>query len=262
MKRVLGMAAVAALYATAPAQAATVKIDMVGNTAVSGTDGNVRSFSGTTGSTTVNVRATGWSQDGTTVRDSYLGAFAQGLGVTSADDLSGLFNLHVVDNDTRADFILLQFDQAVQLTAATLNAFALGTNSYTDTDATVGWGTTATAFGNALNFNNTTLASLNSKLTFQNVSGTSASGSRSLGLTNATGNLWLIGASFNNPDRFTDGFKLSSITLNTVSPVPEPSTWALMLAGFALVGVAMRRAVRGSEQRFTDKVRRIANGVA
>jgi hypothetical protein len=31
-----------------------------------------------------------------------------------------------------------------------------------------------------------------------------------------------------------------------------------MLAGFGLVAVAMRRAIRTSEQRFTDKVRRMA----
>lgn len=31
------------------------------------------------------------------------------------------------------------------------------------------------------------------------------------------------------------------ISLSTMAPVPEPSTWAMMIAGFAAVGFAMRR---------------------
>ena len=32
-----------------------------------------------------------------------------------------------------------------------------------------------------------------------------------------------------------------SLTINIAGSVPEPSTWALMLLGFGLAGVAMRR---------------------
>ena len=38
--------------------------------------------------------------------------------------------------------------------------------------------------------------------------------------------------------------KQNSVTLAAVSPVPEPSTWALMLLGFGGMGVAMRRSRR------------------
>lgn len=42
--------------------------------------------------------------------------------------------------------------------------------------------------------------------------------------------------------------------------VPEPASWALMVAGFGAVGYAMRRAVRRSDIRFDDRIRRITAG--
>lgn len=43
-----------------------------------------------------------------------------------------------------------------------------------------------------------------------------------------------------------------SITFSTVDPVgvPEPATWALLIAGFGLIGGAMRRQPQSSSQRF------------
>jgi hypothetical protein len=254
MKRILGAVAVAALFSAAPALAATTMVEFTGKSLVNGINGNGRTFTSTDKS--VNVRATAWSWDGNRVRDSFLGAFGSGLGVTSGDEL-GLGNTHVTDNQNRVDFILLQFDQTVQLTSAIFNAFAF--NGKTDSDATIGWGTLAGAWNQGLTFNNTNGMALSGLLTgHADALGNSMSGSRSLNLGTASGNFWLIGANFANVDKKIDGFKLGGVTLKTVAPVPEPSTWAMMLAGFALVGVAMRRAIRTSEQRFTDKVRRIA----
>lgn len=53
-----------------------------------------------------------------------------------------------------------------------------------------------------------------------------------------------------------------SITYANViaSAIPEPGSWALMIAGFGAVGYAMRRAVRRSEARFDDRIRRITAG--
>lgn len=256
MKQMLKIAAAAALFTAAPAMAAPVTINFSGHSGILGVGGNARTFSGTDGTTTVNVRATGWSWDGSRVRDSFLGAYGAGLGVTSGDEL-GFGNTHVVDNQNRVDFILLQFDQAVQLTSAVFNTFSLGRG--TDSDATIGWGTLGGIWNQSLTFNNTNGKAL-SKL-FEGTAdalGDATSGSRAFNLTNASGNFWLIGANFANADHKIDGFKLGGVTLKTVAPVPEPSTWAMMLAGFALVAVAMRNAIRKSEQRFTDKVRRIA----
>src|SRR5690606_5070816 len=55
-----------------------------------------------------------------------------------------------------------------------------------------------------------------------------------------TSNLWLIGASFNNPDSKRDGFKLEKLTYSTTPAVPEPATWLMMILGFGLVGGVMR----------------------
>jgi hypothetical protein len=48
---------------------------------------------------------------------------------------------------------------------------------------------------------------------------------------------------------------------SVVTPVPEPVTWAMLMIGFGAIGGVLRRLVRRSEQRFTDKVRRIAAGL-
>jgi hypothetical protein len=40
--------------------------------------------------------------------------------------------------------------------------------------------------------------------------------------------------------------------------VPEPASWALMIGGFGLLGGALRRQYRKSENRFTAKVRAVA----
>jgi hypothetical protein len=257
MKRMLGAAAVAALMTAMPAQAAQLVITMTGNSATSGTDGNSRIYTKTANGSTVNVRATGWSYDGSTVRDSFLGSYGGGLGVTSGDE-TGSGNTHVIDNQNRIDFVLLQFDQVVRLTAATFNGFSFG--GVTDTDASIAWGGSATPWNMGLALDNQSGSALAAMFSGSALSlGGANGGNRPLNLgDSAAGNLWLIGAAFTNADRRIDGFKLGNVTVNTVSPVPEPSTWAMMLAGFALVGVAMRRAIRSSEQRFTDKVRRIA----
>ena len=37
------------------------------------------------------------------------------------------------------------------------------------------------------------------------------------------------------------GFELDNVTVGTRAAVPEPASWALMIAGFAMIGSAMRR---------------------
>jgi hypothetical protein len=53
----------------------------------------------------------------------------------------------------------------------------------------------------------------------------------------------------NNPDGLPGGsntaiYTLGAVTVPAVLPVPEPSTWALMLGGFGLAGCALRRRDR------------------
>lgn len=43
--------------------------------------------------------------------------------------------------------------------------------------------------------------------------------------------------------------------------LPEPATWAMLLIGFAMIGGAIRIAIRRSQARFEARVRRIAEGL-
>ncbi len=48
----------------------------------------------------------------------------------------------------------------------------------------------------------------------------------------------------------------------SISAVPEPATWAMMILGFGAVGGAMRAARRRSDERFDARIKRIAEGGA
>lgn len=239
--------ALAGLLFTASAQAATtVVFDFPGSSAVDGTHGNIRQFSETSGSTTINVRVSGWRVSGTTVYDSFLGVFGGGLGVTSGEDEAGARNLHTTDNYAGRDFILLQFDRAVRLDSARFNAFKVRANSYTDTDAIIGVGNTATPWTSSLQstLNNANISTLNSFIqTTQNSgsSGTSGSNTRLINTSGLIGNIWMISAGLaNSPDNYTDAFKVDDLTV-FYADIPEPETWAMMIAGFGFVGAAVRR---------------------
>ena len=112
-----------------------------------------------------------------------------------------------------------------------------------DNDAWVSYANLAGLFNNtptAVPLNSPLWAMLNAN--DWNVQGNMGSGySTSLGSAGLYGNAWLIGAGNPNPDRNDDGFKLSSIVVNTPT-VPEPATWAMMLFGFGAVGASLRRA--------------------
>lgn len=235
----------AALSLAAPVSAAEVILGLTGNSEISGAHGNGRFFSGANGTTTVNVRASGWSIDGSTIRDSFLGAYGPGLGVTSGDDEGGYQNTHVIDNLTRRDFVLLQFDQAVQLVSGNFTTYRLP-GAIGDSDATIGFGTTTSDWRNQLALNNKDVSALDAMFSGSVTSiGFSYGGTRDFSTGNATGNLWLVGADFVNLDRKADGFKFGDLTVNSVeSAVPEPATWAMMLIGFGAVGHSMRRRPR------------------
>lgn len=77
-----------------------------------------------------------------------------------------------------------------------------------------------------------------------------------MGITGASGGAWLSGTGedqvysvalntagfkefwFGNNNDSADGYRLDSVS---VAPVPEPASWALMIAGFGLSGAALRR---------------------
>lgn len=204
------------------------------NSKTLGTLGNVRTATATSGSTSLGLRATGWNFSGGSVHTSYLGNYADGLGVmdSAADE-------HFIDNFGPTDFVLFQFSKPVTLTSAIFNAFAAPTfhQSLKDSDATIfsgkqGINWTSNPFSNG--------ASQSSVLSLFPTSFTSYvtsnSGTpRTLNSGSLRSNAWIIQAG--GADKLWDGFKIGQIT---VSGVPEPATWVLMILGFGAIGMAMR----------------------
>jgi hypothetical protein len=195
----------------------------------------------------VNVRASAWSlHDGNIYRAS-LGVWPQGLGVKNGST----DNSHTVDNSGYLDFILFQFDQVVELDMARFNT---GWHNMNDTDATIGYDTSNLSFAAPPAWHGQSQALL-SALDFYssnagsggpNTSGNSGNSYRDINPNNYTGNLWIVGASFNNPDGSykLDGFKLEKLTFKQTGGVPEPSTWAMLLVGFFGIGGALRSSRR------------------
>ena len=214
--------------------ATTVVVNTTGNNVDNGVYGNALSFSGTSGTSTVNVKVTGWQvdQSNNAITSAYVGAYSPGMGVTGLNDNSGANGYHQVDNaGGYNDFFLLQFDQAVNLSAVYLNSFTLGSSTIKDNDlgfSAVNYG--GSSWNSAINltgtFNPGTLTTVN---------GTGANGSRLTG-SSVYSSQWLVSSAFASGNN--DGFKIASLTVN--SAVPEPSTWAMMLFGMGAVGVSLR----------------------
>ena len=235
--------ALSGIIGVSTANAATYVFGLTGSSSTSGADANSRTYSATQGSSTLNLRVTGWSLSAPTaagvVRDSYLGAYSSGLGVTSGDE-NGSGNTHIADNQNRYDFFIFQFDRAVQLVSGTFTPFTLGNGP--DTDATVAFGTTNIAWNSQPALNNQSYATLSGIFNggYSTLTGGGSANTRLLNPAANVGNIWLVGAAFNNTDRKIDGFKFKNLTVVS-SAVPEPATWAMMILGFGMVGSAMRR---------------------
>lgn len=244
-------AVAAAAFATTYAGPALAKTPAVFDFTVGSnsniSDGNARIFTATSPDLGVfKVRATGWSLEKvnnvTYVRDSKLMVYSGGLGVTSGDDNGGSDNQHTIDNDTRKDFIILQFDKPVALMQATFNTFSVKGQAK-DSDATIKFGTSFQNWNSGLNLNNQNVSVLNALFsgtyTSLSPSNNGASNTRNINPNLYWGNIWLIGADFTNADRKIDGFKLTNLAV-----IPEPATWAMMIAGFGFVGAVARRRAR------------------
>ena len=233
-------AAVVAIALSTPA-AASITITFNGSGGgTDGPDGNIRPFS----NGGISVQASGWSYDGSALENAWLGRYSSGLGVTNNGEGNGTSsNNHTVDNLGQRDFILLVFNQAVNIQSAVLTPFDISSTP-NDNDAWVSYANLAGLFTSpsptAVPLNSPLWAMLNGN--DWNVSGNmSWPYSVSLGSAGLYGNVWLIGAGNPNPDRNDDGFKLSSIVVNPSPAVPEPTTWAMMLMGFGAAGYSIRR---------------------
>jgi hypothetical protein len=244
-------AVVAAAFATtytAPASAKTPAVfDFTVGSNSNISDGNARIFTATSPDLGLfRVRATGWSLETvsgvTYVRDSKLMVYSGGLGVTSGDDQNGADNQHTIDNDKRKDFIILQFDKPVALINATFNTFSVRGQAK-DSDATIKYGWSDLSWNSALSLDNKNVSFLNALFdgtyTSLSPSNNGASNTRNINPNIHWGDIWLIGADFTNADHKIDGFKITNLAV-----IPEPATWAMMIAGFGFVGAVARRRVR------------------
>lgn len=241
LKNGLALFAAAMLGIAAPATAAT--FGMTGDTALDGPYGLSKTF--TAGG--IHLRASAWHAVADpggytyTITTGYLGDYSHGLGVTAANDSNGNNNLHTIDNKQGIDFVLLQFDRMVHLTKADLTPFQIG--SSTDNDAWLSTGMTALPWTSKIDLdtnNALAMALINNGVSIKSGAGTPVT--RSFASYGQSGNVWIIGADFKNLDGF-DGFKLMNLV--ALAAVPEPSTWALLLGGFGLTGLAIRRRARG-----------------
>lgn len=234
------------LAAAPAANAATFVFDLVGNSSTSGSFGNARTFSATTGSTTINVQATAWRVSSNVVRNAFLGAYGNGLGVTNRSEGTGGNNTHTVDNSSGVDFILFQFDKPVEFLSGRFTAYKLCDSCTADTDATIDFGTTASAWNSGLGLDNQNISVVNTLL---NGAGYEALGGSSSGIRDLqpgapgqkVGNIWMVASSFINQDGKKDSFKFDDLAVSYIDPLPEPGSWALMLAGFGMVGFSLRR---------------------
>ena len=251
LERLLMLGTAAALLGATPASAASFFFSLNTN----GTFDS-KTFTATSGSQTLSLRATAWSISGNTIRESTLGAYGQnGLGVISGDDDGGTYNQHTVDNQGRTDFLILQFDRPVELNSAVFTAFNLYNSnnqrySYKDNDATIDFAASGPVWNSdsALDTlvkdkNRSTLGTTFNGSGFESLGNGSSSFSspRILSTSGKYGTLWMVAASMANQDGRYDAFKFSSLTVRTMPAVPEPATWAMMISGFGLVGAALRR---------------------
>ena len=226
----------AAFGMTASANAAYV-FDFTGSNS-SGSIGNTRIFTGVGEGVdlgkTISVSVTAWAiPSNNSVVQGAVGRWDYGLGAASSNNDDN----HAVDNSGSKDFLIFQFDNAVEVTFAEFEDFGNGT------DAQVGVGNLASVNTLAGKSKNGVLG-LFSKANAEPAnggwvsSGPNSDSDRDINSLNVSGKTWMIGAAF---DQSNDGFKLESLTVKTVGAIPEPTTWAMMIAGFGFVGGSMRR---------------------
>jgi len=231
---------VAAVLGT-PAMAAEIWLD-ADHTAYS--NGQTASGSFTFSGGGVNLRVSAWSINSSGVISSaQLGIWDPGLGIVSGRT----DNTHMIDNSGSRDFLLFQFDKAVELEKAWFNT---GWDGISDTDATIGYALSTLGFASPppLNGKNESYLTGTSpgQLGLETYGSLGALGNnnRPINPGDDVGNLWLIGASFAKSQAKLDGFKLEKISFNVAPPpppaVPEPATWLMMILGFGFVGGAMR----------------------
>lgn len=270
MRKLMGAfaATTAMLGMMAPAAAEQVDISMTnrGFSPPFGVVGNSVAFAGTSNGVTVNVLASGWTATRIATghysfAQSYLSRGFLGLGVTSATELltNGMFSFDRLDNNDGFDFVLYQFDRNVTITSAILNETSV-LNGVRDNESSIGIGMTNLPWNTRLDLSDAAVLG-GLSIDFFDVDRYLAPDiftrpNVPFNLGAQSGNVWMIGANLHNDDTVTigsitsDSFDAFNIQRLTVTAVPEPASWAMMIAGFALVGGGLRRRKAGTAIRY------------
>jgi hypothetical protein len=267
--------AIATPVASTPAATVTpmtFTIDMknTGVSAASNVFGNSYKYQATASNgEKVSVMVTAWtrgysSKDPSvynTIKQAKLASFGNdGLGIYQDGEIDNP-GFHQIDNTNGWEFLTLQFSRAVNLTGGIFNTFDLaevddngnvvvkdGKTVFThDNDAFIGWGNNTGAWDSNLKLQNYNWDQVSGGLMGSGNTNSDGTAVQKISLTNAMVNTWMIGASMNGPDSLHDAFKLAQVT---VTAVPEPTTWAMMLVGFGMVGAAARYRRRKSTVQF------------
>lgn len=193
-----------ALDVTTLGASSTFKFE--GNTAQSGTAGNIMTF--TSGGTSVKVSA--FSRDKSTGiwAKAYLGNYSNGLGVTDSSEGSGGNNGHAVDNNGRDNYLLFEFNNQIVVDSAFLG-YVVG-----DSDLTVWIGSKTDPFNNHLSLSDSVLESLG----FTEVNETTLTTARwaDFNAGNLAGNVLVIAAKTGGDS--LDVFKLNKLIFRQLEP--------------------------------------------
>jgi hypothetical protein len=220
----------------------TYEASTAGN--VTGAAAVPQTFSSTSDGSTLNVKVTAWhandpnSNAVTTdsISAARLGYWSgAGMGVLFGND-TGSNGTHQIDNvGGGVDFVMLQFDQDVTLTGMGRNVYSMAAAGVSCCSSRAQyWADPSDFLGQPSSTVGIPLQNyLIDESTFKNID---SQGQFNAGTTAAS--VWLISAAFNQT---TDGFKISSLGAKTVSAVPEPATWAMMMIGFGAIGCGLRR---------------------
>jgi hypothetical protein len=177
--------------------------DFTGNSAGSGTAGNIRTFT----AAGVSVKASAFSRvkSNGSWSTAFLGAFDGGLGVTDGSEGNGSGDQHTVDNEgDRTNYILFEFSQPVRISRAYLGYVV------SDSDMSVWYGTKTNPYTN----HQTLSDSLLSELTGETNSGSSSERWADLGSDMVTINTLVIAAKTSDSN---DEFKVEKLEMACAS---------------------------------------------
>lgn len=185
----------------APAPGSPTVFDMSGSSSVTGSTGNVRTF--TSGTISVKASAFGRDKSSGAWSTAYLGSYGGGLGVTDGSE-GGSNDTHTVDNVGRDNYVLFRFSENV-IVDSTFLGYVVG-----DSDLKAWIGTIPNAFSGSVTLSDSVLASLG--FSEFNLGSNGSTRTADLNSGNISGNVLIIAADPGDADP-EDRFKIELLTV-------------------------------------------------